>query len=163
MKRNQNLEQLRGLPPFHGCSDTELRRIDGLTCLQEVPAGTVLCRQGSIGREAFIVVSGEAAVTIDRVRVAYLGRGAFVGEMAVLDGASRTATVMALSDMKVLVLSSCELEVVLADIPRVARRMLATMSTRLRIANATPVGPADEVGGASAELRPFAAACGYNR
>lgn len=136
MKRDPTLECLRELAPLHGCNERELRRIDGLTCLRAVPAGTVLCRQGSYGRETFLVISGEAVVTIDDVELAHLGRGDFVGEMAVLEATRRTATVTALTAMELLVLSPTELETLLADVPSVARRLLATMSARLRLANA---------------------------
>jgi CRP-like cAMP-binding protein len=138
MKHIPSLERLRNLPPFHNCTERELRGVDRRSCFRAIPAGTVLCRHGAVGRETFVIVSGEAAVSVDGVHIANLGRGAFVGEMAVLDGDRRTATVVALTSMELLVFTPCELETILAEVPGVARRMLATMSTRLRLANPAP-------------------------
>lgn len=148
MKRIPALDRIRDLPPFDNCTERELRRIDSLTCFIEVQAGTVLCRQGSHGRETFFIAAGEAEVTVDGSHVAKLVRGDFFGEMAIIEGGLRTANVVAFTPMEVFVLSPGELEALLADVPRVARRMLATLSTRLRLANpsAEPIEPPNEVG-----------------
>ena len=129
------LDELEAMPLFRGCTPKELERIDGLTCTSEVPAGTMLCRQGQFGREAFIVISGQARVAIDGAEIAALGPGSFFGEMSVLDGNRRAATVEALTPMRVLVLSTQDLNFLLDDVPGVARRMLAALSGRLRLAD----------------------------
>ena len=138
MKRIPALDRLRDLAPFDNCTERELRRIDRLTCLIEVQSGTVLCRQGSYGRETFFIAAGEAEVAVDGLHVAKLVRGDFFGEMAIIEGSLRTANVVALTTMELFVLSPGELEALLADVPRIARRMLATLSTRLRLANPSP-------------------------
>ncbi len=126
---------LRELPLFGGCDDRELERLEQLTSTYDVPPGKVLCRQGQFGHESFFVISGEAEVAIDGVTIATLGPGSFFGEMALLDGSRRVASVTALTPMKVLVSTSKELEMILTDVPRVARRMLTTMTGRLRLAD----------------------------
>ena len=133
--RNSAVDQLRDLGLFRGCTDKQLSRVDSLVCPQDVPAGAVLCRQGTLGSQTFIIVSGQAEVTIDGVRIATLGPGSFFGEMSVLDRGRRVATVTALTPMTLLVLSSQELELLLGDVPKVARHMLATMGSRLRQAD----------------------------
>jgi CRP-like cAMP-binding protein len=120
---------------FRGCTAHELSRIDQLVYRQLVASGTVLCRQGCFGRQSFVIVSGQAEVTIDGSPIATLGPGDFFGELSVLDGDPRTATVTALTSMALLVLHGHELESLLADVPQVARRMLATVGGRLRLAN----------------------------
>jgi CRP/FNR family cyclic AMP-dependent transcriptional regulator len=134
-RNRPTLSHLRDVELFRGCSERQLRHIDSLTCLDDAPAGTVLCRQGSFGRQTFVVVFGEAEVTIDGAVVATLGPGSFFGELSVLDGDPRVATVTARTPMTLLVFSSQEFEVLLADVPRVARKMLATMGSRLRRAD----------------------------
>ena len=129
------LDRLRELSLFRGCSEKELRVVDRLACHQEVASGAVLCRQGGVGRQVFVIESGQAAVTIDGVTVARLGRGSFFGEMSVLDNSDRVATVTALTPMSVLVLNPAEFHQLLVDVPRVAQRMLATVGGRLRRAN----------------------------
>lgn len=95
---------LRKLPLLAGLSDPELRRVDALACEIEVPAGTVLMKQGHVGREVFIVATGIADVEIDGRTVARVGPGEPLGEMALLEGTPRSATVTALTPMHVLVL-----------------------------------------------------------
>ena len=132
--RPRPYEQLRGVSLFAGCSDKELQRIDRLGTPSQVPAGFVLCREGAVGRQSFVILDGEATVTIDRTQVAHLGPGSFFGEMSVIDGTQRVATVTAATDMIVLTLSPQELRQ-LMDMPKVVRRMLATVSGRLRLAD----------------------------
>lgn len=135
MRSHGSIEHLRDVGLFSGCSDRELQRVDRLTCTEDVAAGTVLCKQGVFGRESFVIVSGHADVSIDCAPIATLGPGSFFGELSVLDGYRRAATVTAATPMTVLVLSGQELEALLADVPRVGRKMLAAMGSRLRLAD----------------------------
>ena len=125
------IAQLRDVALFHGCSDKELEQIDRLACRDEVTSGTVLCRQGRIGRQAFVVLRGEATVAIDGAVVATVGPGSFFGEMSVLDGGPRVGTVTATAPMTVLVFAPQELSTLLEN-ARIARRMLTTVTGRLR-------------------------------
>jgi CRP-like cAMP-binding protein len=129
------LAELEIMPLFHGCTAKELASIDSLTYPAEVPPGTTLCRQGQFGRQVFIVISGQARVGIDGAEIAVLGPGSFFGEMSLLDGNRRVATVEALTPMRVLVLNTQDLNVLLTDVPSVARKMLAALSGRLRLAD----------------------------
>ncbi len=97
-----------------------------------MPAGTELTRQGDIGREAFIIVSGTASVSKDGVIEAELGPGQHVGELALLDGGPRSATVTATSDMVLLVLSKPAFNAVLDEIPTLAHKLLVSLARRLR-------------------------------
>jgi CRP/FNR family cyclic AMP-dependent transcriptional regulator len=134
-RRNPDSDWLRELTLFRGCGDRELERVQQLTSIFDIPEGKVLCRQGQFGQETFFVISGEAEVAIDGTRIASLGPGSFFGEMSPLDGSRRVASVTAITQMKVLVSTSTELEMLLTDVPRVARRMLATVTGRLRLAD----------------------------
>jgi CRP-like cAMP-binding protein len=127
-------EQLRNVSLFAGCTDKELQRIDRLGTPSQVPAGFVLCRQGAVGRQSFVILDGEATVMIDGAKVADLGPGSFFGEMSVIDGAQRVATVTAATQMTVLALTPQELRE-LMDVPNVVRRVVATLSGRLRLAD----------------------------
>ena len=133
--RRRHRAWLRQLGPFGACTDKELDRVDQLTTTVEVEAGAVVCREGHHGHESFFVVAGEAAVAIDGHVIASLGPGSFFGEMSVLEGTRRVASVTARTPMTLLASSPRELEALIADIPQVGRRMLATMSTRLRLAD----------------------------
>ena len=134
-QRTPDPSWLRELSLFRGCGNRELERVQQLTSIFDVAAGKVLCHQGQFGLEIFFVISGEAEVAIDGVRIASLGPGSFFGEMAPLDGSRRVASVTAATPMKVLVSTNQEFEMLLTDVPRVARRMLATVTGRLRLAD----------------------------
>jgi CRP/FNR family transcriptional regulator, cyclic AMP receptor protein len=130
------IEELRTLALFGGCTDRELDHVDEIGVRTQVEAGQVLCRQGRIGRQAFVVVAGQASVSIDDVEVAQIGPGGFFGEMSVLDGAPRVGTVTALSTMTVLVFTPNELGRLL-DYASISRQMLSTVSARLRSVEVT--------------------------
>ena len=78
-----------------GLSRKQLTNVARLTDDLEVPAGTVLCRQGTRGQEFFVIVDGEATVTRGNKAVATIGSGDFFGEIALLEHVVRTATVTA--------------------------------------------------------------------
>ncbi|MGQ0434366.1 MAG: Crp/Fnr family transcriptional regulator [Microthrixaceae bacterium] len=127
-------EHLRDIPLFAGCTNRELQEIAGLTTEVTLPTGKVLCHQGEAGREAFLILDGEACVETDGTELARLGRGAVCGELALLDGGTRSATVTAVTPMRVLVMSVADF----ADLtsrPNVSRRILATLAGRLRLTN----------------------------
>ena len=98
--------------------------------------GTLLCREGDPGREMFIVQKGKVQV---RKKVgpgekvlAELGDGEFFGEMALLEGLNRSATVEALADSKILVINPETFETLLKNNPEIALKMLKKMAARLR-------------------------------
>ena len=98
--------------------------------------GTLLCREGDPGREMFIVQKGKVQV---RKKVgpgekilAELGDGEFFGEMALLEGLNRSATVEALEDSKILVINPETFETLLKNNPEIALKMLKKMASRLR-------------------------------
>ena len=89
---------LASVPLFSLCSKKELQAVAKATDEMELPAGRVLCEQGSTGREAFIILDGTAEVTRNDQQVAIAGPGTCVGELALLDHGPRTATVTAQTD-----------------------------------------------------------------
>jgi CRP-like cAMP-binding protein len=111
----------------------------------KVEPGQVLCREGESGHDFFIILEGEANVTIGGRQIATLGPSQFFGEMALLDGGPRIATVAAATPMRLLALSRQEFKGVLGLFPRVTENMLAVIGSRLRATEAalygtTPIG-----------------------
>lgn len=127
-------EVLRSIPLFAGCSDRELSAVD--RAVDEVCAteGDVLIREGRYGKESFVIVEGEAGVTKRGEFLARLGPGDFFGEMSVLDNQVRTATVTALTPMRLLVIHARNLLTVLEQ-GSAAASMLRTLAQRLREAD----------------------------
>ena len=97
-------DQMRAVPLFAGLSQQELRAVANVGTTMEVKAGTVLTKEKMTGQEAFFILSDGARCSIDGTKVASLGTGQFVGEMSLLDRGPRSATVVAESDMRLLVL-----------------------------------------------------------
>jgi CRP-like cAMP-binding protein len=89
----------RNLPIFAGCTEEELAEIDRLADEVHVEAGRTVIRQGDLGQEFAVIVEGEADVVKDDETVARIGPGAYFGEVALLDSITRTASVVAATDM----------------------------------------------------------------
>jgi CRP/FNR family cyclic AMP-dependent transcriptional regulator len=126
------LDKLRGVELFAGCSNDEIDRIASLTTQIDVAAGRVLCDEGTPGEEFFVVAEGEASVTRGGQEIARLGAGNFFGEMALLDGGPRVATVTAATPMSLLVLNRGEFRSLVEVSTMIDRRILEAIATRLR-------------------------------
>ena len=120
-------------PLFAGLSRKELESVAALGVTLEIAANQVLTKEGAIGQEAFLIVSGRAHCTVgDEVEVANLGPGDLFGEMSLLDGDRRSATVTADTDMTVTVFERREFVRLVETSPGVAMKLLAAMAARLR-------------------------------
>ena len=93
---------LRGVPLFADCDDRELAEIAALARPQTAEAGTVLVTEGEPGTDFYVIVDGRATVSVGGATVAELGAGSFFGEMALLDGGERVATVTAAGPLQLL-------------------------------------------------------------
>ena len=106
MRRRRNDHKLAWLEHTLSLGGAPRRELDALAATADratVPAGTVLARQGEVGREAFVVASGEVEIRRDGVPLARLGPGEVVGELALLGGAYRSADVVAVEPVEVVV------------------------------------------------------------
>ncbi len=129
----EGIEMLAQRPLFAGLSRKELESVAQLGVTLEIAANQVLTKEGAIGQEAFLIVSGNAHCTVgDQVEVANLGPGDLFGEMSLLDGERRSATVIAETDMTVTVFNRREFVRLVESSPDVAMKLLASMAARLR-------------------------------
>jgi CRP-like cAMP-binding protein len=126
--------RIANLELFAGCSRAELRQIDSLTTCLQVSRDQVLMREGSTAKEFIIIVSGTARVSRETdegiARVADVGSGEFLGEMALLTGTRRTATATATTDLAILVSSASEFRSILDIAPSVAEKVVQTSIVR---------------------------------
>jgi CRP/FNR family cyclic AMP-dependent transcriptional regulator len=129
-------DNLPNLRLFDGCDLKERRAIVKLATGVSVQEGRVLIRQGHTGSEFFIVLSGFASCEIDGRRVARFGAGDFFGEIALLDGGPRTASVSATTAMDLLVFNRGEFVALIELSGKVAHRLSGELAARLRAANA---------------------------
>lgn len=128
---------------FERCSNKELDLLQEAATEMEFPAGKELTTQGEMGRHFMVIVEGGAQVTRDGTEIAVLGPGSFFGEMSLLDGQPRTATVTTLEPTRVLMLTNAAFNGALATMPSVDRKMLTVLAARLRDIEARYV-PANE-------------------
>ena len=99
--------------------------------------GDTLCRQGERGVAAFVIVSGQVRVESETddgeiVAVTTLGQGAMVGELSVIDGAERVATVRAVGEVEALVLTQWSMLALIKSRPSIAAAMLPVIIKRFR-------------------------------
>ena len=130
--RDKQLDHLASVPLFSACSRKDLQRIAKASNEIEVEAGRVLTDQGDIGREAFVIVEGEAIVKRNQRKIATLGPGDAIGELSLLDHGPRTATVEASTPMSLLVLSTREFSGVVDAVPGLAHKLMAALASRIR-------------------------------
>jgi CRP-like cAMP-binding protein len=123
---------LSTLPMFRHCNRKQLDQIASITDEVEVPTGHVLCREGGRARECFIIVTGQAEVTLDGAHLATVNAGETVGEMALLDGGRRSATVTTTAPTVVLVIEGLRFEALVHAVPAVSRAVVRALSERLR-------------------------------
>ena len=131
-RKEEYLAHLAKVPLFSLCGKGELRQVARRSTKVNLAEGKVFVREGSIGREFFVILDGRAEVTREGKPVAELGPGDFVGELSLLDPAPRDATVTALTPMTVMVLTLPEFEAVLKEARGMTRKLLAGMALRLR-------------------------------
>ena len=132
MARDAYLDRLAAVPLFKSFTKPELRKVARAGTEISVDAGYVLAREGTAGRETFVILDGTAAVRRNNRKVASLGSGEAVGELALLDHGARTATVTAETPMTVLVLDPREFRAVLGDVPRLSHKLLENLAGRVR-------------------------------
>jgi CRP-like cAMP-binding protein len=119
--------RIADLELFSDCTRSELRQLDSLTTFLQLKRDRVLISEGSPAREFIIIGSGTARVSRETeagvAAVADLGRGEFLGEMELLAGTRRAATVTAATDLGVLVSSAGEFQTMMRISPSVAHKV----------------------------------------
>ena len=117
-KRSHSSDRLHDIPLFDGCTPEELARIDSSLTAVRLNAGQVVVHEGHYGAELLIVAEGEVRVTrhspAGEQELAVLGRGDFVGEIALLEGTPRTASVTAVTPALVFVANPREFAVLMS-------------------------------------------------
>jgi len=126
------LDHLAAIRLFSSCTKKDLQRIAKASDEITVTVGRELTVQGQLGHEAFVIVDGQADVTIDGSIVNTLGPGDHFGELALLDGMPRVATVTATTEMQVLVIDQRAFLALLDDVPGLARKVMVTLAAMVR-------------------------------
>lgn len=132
MQRDDKAELLRSVPLFGGLTDHELERISSLADVVDLPGDRVIMTQGQLGWEMFVLVTGSARVERDGQSLGERGPGEVLGEIALLDGGPRTATVTLSQPSRLLVLARPDFQTLMDEFPEIRLRVLETVARRLR-------------------------------
>jgi CRP/FNR family transcriptional regulator, cyclic AMP receptor protein len=129
--QDTKVEALKRAPLFEGLSRKELVQLARVSEDVEVPPGKVLCKEGQLGREFFVIVDGECEVTRDGKRVATRTGGEFFGEIALLEDIPRTATVTAETPLRFFVLTRKDFRHLVNENRNVERKVLRALARRV--------------------------------
>jgi CRP-like cAMP-binding protein len=125
---------LDAIPLFAALAAEERERFAQVCSELEVDAGDTLVQEGDFGYAMFAITSGRAAVLVNDVEVRSLGPGDVFGEIAVLAGGRRTATVVAQTAMRLITVMNRDVWRLERDAPEIASSLRATIADCLELA-----------------------------
>ena len=125
---------LRTIDIFSTLSYETLAELAGLVRTHLAAPGDVIIESGSVGRDLYALVRGDVEVTTDDGHVSRLSEGTVFGELAILDPAPRSATVVAVTDVELLVVSRATLLALADRRPTVMSEIARVLARRLRAA-----------------------------
>ena len=131
MHRDQKIRALRSVPLFDALSQKELAELARAGDELDVPAGKVLTAEGAIGSEFFVLLSGAATVSQSGQELGSMAPGDFFGEIALIDDTPRTATVTAVTPLRIFVLTRQRFRSHVERQPEVGQKVREAAARRL--------------------------------
>jgi len=131
LRKDAKVSLLAKVPLLKRCSKRDLAKIASIARDIEYPAATSVVREGEPGSELFIVVDGEVDVRSGVRKLTTLRAGNFFGEIALITGSPRTATVTTGTPVRALVISGSDFRKLLQDAPDIQFKVLQEMGYRL--------------------------------
>jgi CRP-like cAMP-binding protein len=131
LRKNAKVELLKSVPLFRECSNKELNELASLADELELPAGRKLTAEGASGREFIVIVDGAAEVQRKGRKIADLRSGDFLGEISLITGEPRTATVTTTKPSRLLVITPQAFRTLLRDLPSLQFKVLEALASRL--------------------------------
>jgi CRP-like cAMP-binding protein len=131
-RRSQKTDLLKKVPLFINLSKRHLNEIGKHADQVSIKAGNVLAQQGNIGWDFILIVEGKAQVKKDGKVIRHLSSGDFFGEISLIDGEPRTATVIAETDMALLVVHRRSFDHLLDTIPGLQKKIIISLCKYLR-------------------------------
>lgn len=128
----EGLEELARVPIFTDLSQRQLRRVLRSTEEYTYSDGATFVKEGSRTHQLFVVLEGTARVLRRGRTVARLQPGDFFGDISLIDGLPRTATVEAEGTVRCLVLLRSDFERIITDAPQVASAVMRALARRIR-------------------------------
>jgi len=131
LHRDHKIDLLKHVPLFSGCSKKELAQVARLADEIDLPAGKTLIKEGSPGREFFVLVDGTAEIQRKGTKIDSAGPGDFFGEMALLSDQPRNATVVTTSPVDALVVTARNFGALIESNPLIALKVMRAVAERL--------------------------------
>jgi CRP/FNR family cyclic AMP-dependent transcriptional regulator len=131
LRRNQKVELIRKVPLFGHLSKRQLEQIAQIADEIDLREGKEMTKQGSRGREFFVLLDGTADVKKGGRRINTMKSGDFFGEIALVSDVPRTATVTATSPIRALVITDRSFRRLMQDMPEIQAKVLSALAERL--------------------------------
>lgn len=131
-KEDPTLAMLGQVELFGGLTKKELRQVSTLARETRFSSNETIVAQGTAGGRFFLILEGVADVTFDGRKLATLGPGDHIGEMSLIDGQPRSATVTATQPVRALSVASFNFRALLREHPPIAEKLLVALCRRLR-------------------------------
>lgn len=131
LRKNAKADLIAAVPLFAGCSKAELGEVAAISDELDLPEGATLIREDERGREFLIVIDGTVEVTQKGRKLNELGVGSWVGEIALIADVPRTATVVATSPVRLLVITDRAFQQLIRKTPSIAAKVLQSLGERL--------------------------------
>jgi CRP-like cAMP-binding protein len=122
---------LARIPLFSGLDPEDLDAVAQIAREEEVPTGSVLIPEGEAGRQFFVLLHGQAEVRRNGQRLNTLGHGDFFGEISLLSDRPTTASVVASSTARVLVIAPRDFRQLLENLPLMQMKIVRALADRL--------------------------------
>jgi CRP-like cAMP-binding protein len=120
------------VPLFEGLSKKQLRKVTDLADVARFMAGATLVKQGDIGDSFYVVLTGQAKVVVSGRTVNRLLPGEHFGEISLLDGKPRTASVVAETEMTLVIITQKDFLGLLVKDPEITLCLLEGMARTVR-------------------------------
>ncbi len=131
LRKNAKIEMLRRVPLFSHCSKKELAEVAALADELQLNEGRELTREGQRGREFFVIVEGEVVVRRKGRKIATSGAGDFIGEMSLVTGRPRNATVTTATRVRLLVITDTAFRRLMETSPSIPLKVLRALAERI--------------------------------
>jgi CRP-like cAMP-binding protein len=125
------VDMIKKVPLFSKLSSKALQEVAGVADEMDLPAGKTLTKEGERGREFFVLLEGSADVRQKGARIRTLGKGDFLGEIALVTKLPRTATVTTTSPVRALVITDRDFSALLKRSPQIGQGVLEALGERL--------------------------------
>jgi CRP/FNR family transcriptional regulator, cyclic AMP receptor protein len=131
LRKNAKVELIKSAPLFSECSRKHLNEIAEIADEIDLSEGKELTKEGGPGREFFVLIEGTADVKRGNRRINEMGAGDFFGEISLITERPRTATVVATSPVRALVITDRSFRRLLEHQPEIQGKVMSALAARL--------------------------------